>query len=254
MPTPIVQNKADLTTWQVESFRLTCFPSPITELDPTNWWRDVIGEEPENTVVRARERLRQDEGHVNDRKIVLGVQPIRIDWLMRPNEEEGKFTIGPFQDSLVPFLEMTASWFKITPPIRRLAFGTILVLPVDSRQAGYKILGKYLPNVKIDPVGTSDFLYQINRPRNSELQIPELQINRLTKWSVLKRGTFGFELSPSTPVAALLPSSETLACRLELDINTSPEYNGDLPTDKLTAIFNELVDLTKEIALKGDIP
>jgi hypothetical protein len=254
MSMPATQNKIDLSAWQVESFRVTCFPSSTTKFSAENWWQDTIGEQPENTTVRVRDGFRQDDGHFNGRKVVLGVQPIRIDWLMVPNEEEGQVTIGSFEDSLASFLEMMARWFKISPALRRLALGTILALPVESRQTGYELLGNYLPNVKLDPIGTSDFLYQINRPRNSQVQISELQINRLTKWSVLQRGLVGFELSPNAPVATLVPSSETFACRLELDINTSADYKNDLPSDKLTAVFNELVDLTKEIALKGDIP
>lgn len=253
MSMPTNQNKADLSTWQAESLRITCFLGSATEFNSANWWQEVIGEQPENTVVRAREGFRQDEGYVNGRKVLLGVQPIRIDWLMGPNENEGELTIGSFQDGLDSFLELISRWFRISPPLRRLAFGTVLVLPVDSRESGYKLLGNYLPNVKLDPIGTSDFLYQINRPRNSQLKIPELMINRLTKWSVLKRGLARFELSPDARVS-LLPSSETVACRMELDINTSAEYKGDLPSDKLINIFNELVDLTKEITLKGDIP
>jgi len=251
---PTVQNKADLATWQAESFRVTCFPSSATDISSKNWWMDVIGEQPENTTIRAKDGFRQDEGHINSRKVLLGIQPIRIDWLMLPNDQEGEISIGSFQEGLDVFLTLMSRWFKVNPPIRRLAFGTVLMLPVDSKQSGYELLGNYLPNVKLDPIGTSDFLYQINRPRTSQTKISDLLINRLTKWSVLKRGLVGFELSPSLPMAAFVPSSETLACRVELDLNTSADYKGDLPSDQLTEIFNELIDLTKEIALKGDIP
>jgi len=250
---PAVQQKADLSLWQVESFRVTCFPSSATEFNATNWWQEVVGEQPENTVVRAREGFRQDEGQVNGRKFILGVQPIRIDWVMGVKEEGGETTIGTFQDSLESFLEMMSRWFKISPPLRRLAFGSVLVLPVDSRESGYELLGNYLPNVKLDPIGMSDFLYQINRPRKSQTQIADLMINRLTKWSVLRRGLARFDLLPDARVS-LFPSSETFSCRLELDINTSAEYKEDLPSDRLSNIFNELVDLAKEITLNGDIP
>lgn len=253
MSTPTVQNKADLSTWQAESLRLTCFPSSAKEFKVEDLWQKIIGEPPENTIVRAREGFRQDDGHFNGRKVVLGTQPIRIDWLLGPSEQDGETTIGTFQENLDLFLELMSRWLKISPPLRRLAFGTILAFPVDSRKSGYERLGNYLPNVKLDPIGASDFLYQINRPRVSQSQIPELMINRLTKWSVLKRGLARFELSPDSQVS-LLPSSETLSCRLELDINTSGDYQNDLPLDKLTTIFNELVDLTKEISLKGDVP
>jgi hypothetical protein len=41
---------------------------------------------------------------------------------------------------------------------------------------------------------------------------------------------------------------------LELDVNTSGEYKNDIPSGKLVDVFHELVDLAKEIAIKGDIP
>ncbi len=253
MSVQIVQNQVGLSTWQAESLRLTCFPSPAKEFKAENWWQEVIGEPPENTIVRAREGFRQDEGNFNGRKVVLGTHPIRIDWLLKSNEEEGELTVGSFQDGLDSFLELMSRWFKISPHLRRLAFGAILALPVDNRKSGYELMAYYLPNVKLDPIGSSDFLYQINRTRNSQLGIAELEINRLSKWSVAKRGLVRFALSPDAHVSSF-PSSETFSCRLELDINTSGEYKNDIPSDKLVDVFHELVDLAKEIAVKGDIP
>lgn len=253
MSIPTVQNKVDLSTWQAESLRVTCFPSSATELNATTWWQDIVGEQPENTNVRARDGFRQDEGYFNGRKIILGVQPIRIDWLMISGGEEGELTIGSFQDSLDSFLELMSRWFKISPPLRRLAFGAILALPVDNRKSGYELIDNYLPNVKLDPIGSSDFLYQINRTRNSQMNISELEINRLSKWSVAKQGRARIDLLPEARVS-LFPSSDMFSCRLELDISTSADYKNDLPVDKLTNVFLELVDLAKEIALKGDIP
>lgn len=253
MLTADTQNNQDLSIWQAESLRVTCFPSPIKEFKTENIWQEVIGEPSENTIVRAREGFRQDEGHVNGRQFILASQPARIDWLIGPNEENGEMVIGNFQESLNEFLEIMIRWFKISPPLRRLAFGTVLVSPVNDRESGYELLGKYLPNVKLDPIGASDFLYQINRPRNSLSQISDLLINRLTRWSVLKRGVVGFDILLNSPTN-IFPSSESLACRLELDINTSADYKGDLATEKLTTIFDELVFLTKEIAINGDIP
>jgi hypothetical protein len=134
---------------------------------------------------------------------------------MRSNVEEGELTIGSIQDGLDSFLELMSRWFKISPPLRRLAFGAILALPVDDRKSGYELIGNYLANVKLDPIGSSDFLYQINRLRNSQL-ISDLEINRLSKWSVVKRGLARVDLLPEARVS-LFPSSDTFSCRLELD-------------------------------------
>jgi hypothetical protein len=253
IPMTILQDNTDLAVWQAEILRVTCFPSSTANFDSTSWWKDITGEQPEKTIERAREGFRQDEGVVGDKKIVLGVQPARIDWLMQSVENENQAPIGAFTDNLDSFLTMVSHWFKIAPPLARIAFGSVLMFPVDTREAGYELLAKYLPKIQIDSVGTSDFLYQINRPRMSQLEVPELKINRFTKWAVQKRGLAQLEFLPTNARISIFPSHETFSCRLELDINTSADFKSDLPQDKLMDIFNELVELAKEITVQGDI-
>ena len=132
------------------------------------------------------------------------------------------------------------------------AFGAVLLRPVENRQAGYQQIAAYLPHVQLDPEGASDFLYQINRPRNSNSGIPDLRINRLSKWSIAAsmESTFSF----GSTSAAHFPGPRHFACRLELDINTVPDFRDELAREQLPQIFQELVDLGKEIAKAGDIP
>jgi hypothetical protein len=44
------------------------------------------------------------------------------------------------------------------------------------------------------------------------------------------------------------------ACRLELDINTVPDFQGELPRESFGQLLGELTELGQEIAQKGDIP
>jgi hypothetical protein len=44
------------------------------------------------------------------------------------------------------------------------------------------------------------------------------------------------------------------ACRLELDINTVPEFQGQFERERLAPIFQELVDFAVEISNHGDVP
>jgi hypothetical protein len=44
------------------------------------------------------------------------------------------------------------------------------------------------------------------------------------------------------------------ACRLELDINTVPEFQDEFDRGRLPSILRELADLGLEIANRGDIP
>src|SRR5436190_1193852 len=79
-------------------------------------------------------------------------------------------------------------------PITRLAFGAVLAQPTEDRHSGYVQIAKYLPSIRLDVDGSSDFLFQINRPRPSRVGIENLLINRLARWSVLIFKTFGVTL------------------------------------------------------------
>ncbi len=247
------KNEVDLIAWQADILRVTCFPSSAVNFDSTNWWHDIMGEQPENTIVRAREGFRQDEGIVDEKKLILGVQPTRVDILMQSKEIENQTPIGLFTENLDPFLAIISRWFKIAPPLTRIAFGSVLIFPVANRETGYELLAKFLSKIQIDPFNSSDFLYQINRPRTSKTVTPELKINRLTKWSVQKSGLVHFVLSPIAKMPTTFPSKETVSCRLELDINTSEDFKSDLPQNKLINVLEELVELAKEIAVNGDV-
>jgi hypothetical protein len=48
--------------------------------------------------------------------------------------------------------------------------------------------------------------------------------------------------------------AEYFACRIELDINTVPDFPGELDREILQPIFGDLVDLGQEIVREGDIP
>ena len=95
-------------------------------------------------------------------------------------------------------------------------------------------------------------MYQINRRRDSRLGIPGLEINRLLKWSCLERRTAQFVVGETATVSEDSPSN--FAVRLEVDINTAPEYSKSLEPGNLADLFGEFVDLGTEIAEKGDIP
>ncbi len=89
--------------------------------------------------------------------------------------------------------------------------------------------------------------------RDSSSGIADLKINRLTKWSVAGHVSAQVELS-AQHVRYSRDEEPAFACRLELDINTSPELQGDLPKEKLPVILREMVNLGPEITKQGDIP
>lgn len=254
-----VAGRPPLTAWQAEILRLTAFPGPSARIVEPTWWADLAGEPPEAKSSRPRKGVQQEEGVFEGRKLVLVVEPTRIDWLFTPfDPQEREFdvvpTIGSFPESLDAFSQLMLRWFELgtCPSVQRLAFGAILLQPVEDRQTGYQQISAYLSSVRLDPEGSSDFSYQINRPRDSTSGIPGLRINRLSKWSVAAWKTGQFSVRP-TAVQHFLGQAY-FACRLEMDINTVPDFQDELSREQLPQVFQGLVDLGREIVKEGDIP
>ena len=250
-------NRPPLEVWQVETLRLTGFPSPAAPMTASTWWKDLAGEEPERRISQPRRGGQQEEGGLDNGKFVLVTRPARVDWLLtiadaHQMEERSIPTIGSLPQVLTTFRQLMLRWFALEtcPALIRLAFGAVLFQPVDDRPTGYRRLAAYLPSVILDPEGASDFFYQINRPRASTSRIPGLSINRLAKWSVPLHGLAAFSAAPAT----LTLSTPLTACRLELDINTAPDFQGELVRQQLPHVFHELVHLGEEIASEGDVP
>jgi hypothetical protein len=243
--------------WQVESVRVTAFPSEVVPVERISWWDDIVGVPPETVVSRPKTGQYQTQGEFEGRRLVLQIQPGRIDWNVSPTvqvaEEDPKIPLlGPFTDVIASLTKVVASWLPQAPPIKRVAFGAILVQPVENRRAGYVLIKKYLPGVAIDPDGSSDFFYQINRPRPSTTPIgDDLRINRLSKWSVqvAQRVTVTIDSGGIEGRAF----AEEVACRLEVDINTAPDFSGVLPSEQLVPLLQEMTELGREIAQKGDV-
>ena len=240
--------------WQVESLRMTAFPSPGTVFgEPPNWWETAVGEPPESRVHQPKVGVIQEQGRFSSGVLTLISQPGRIDWLLaRPDKAEVPW---PFEESLETFVPLILRWFDDAPVLQRIAFGAVLRSPVNDRADGYKKLSSYLHHVELDPEGSTEFLFQINRPRKSRSSVKNLLINRLSKWSVafMQQATYTVQ-QPEAAQFQLTNLQKEVFCRLELDINTAPDLEGDLPSKDLPEIFSELVELGREIVTKGDIP
>jgi hypothetical protein len=137
------------------------------------------------------------------------------------------------------------------PPSKRLAFGCVLTHPAEDRAEGYRWIANLLPSITLDPERSFDFNYAINRPRPTHTDIDGLVINRLSKWSVAKLRSIHLQLSQG-PKALLAP--ELIACRLEVDINTAPEFSGEFSANNSEPIVYELIELGTEIATAGELP
>ncbi|MGB0383433.1 MAG: hypothetical protein ACPGWR_01295 [Ardenticatenaceae bacterium] len=236
------QTKANPNPWQTELLRLTLFLSPAAQVVDPSWWHDLVGQSPETIISHPREGGRHESGLWGDANLALLLQPTRIDWLLTASDDDNSkvsVTGGTFKEKLRAFRKLMCRWFEFStcPAAQRLAFGAVLLSAVESQQDGLRQLSNLLP-VELDGNGSKDFSYQINRPRPSHSKIPGLSINRLSKWAVVSRAG----------------GSQDLACRLELDINTAPDFQGELPRASFAQLFGEFTELGQEIAEKGDIP
>lgn len=255
------QHHPDTVCWQAESFRLTAFLSPSAQIVEQDWWNKLTGELPDRKTSEPKTGIQQEEGRFKNDKIdghlVLTVHSTRIDWQLVPILEvpdSGFPTIGVFTESVDLFLKLMLHWLETAPSIQRLAFGAVLMQPGNSLKDSYYQLSSYLPfNLDED---SSDFLYQINRPRKlASIEIPDFSINRLSKWSASKWSVSLFAGSASDPsqLTQYVTKPTQFAVRLELDINTTADFLGELSSEKLPYVFQELVKFGKEIASKGDV-
>lgn len=238
--------------WGANQLRLTAFPAPTPVIQTPDWWAQATGGPPDQTAHNVKQAIFEASGTFGEGILTLRIQPLRIDWLYTPPMPDGlpafRETIGPFQTAIDYFGPIVERWFgqEDLPEIVRLAFGSVLLDPVESRQAGYQQLARFIPDVKLDVENSSDFSYQINRPRRSAV-VRDLMLNRLTKWSV---GAFQAFVAHGGGVAF---ADKSFACRLETDINSNPDYGQPLPRAALTELFHEYVGLAFEILEKGDV-
>ncbi len=256
MAIPAQDSVKSETIWQALTLRLTAFPVLGEPPHDDTWWAATVGQQPDQSTVQPRLGKSEQVGSLGKGILALATEPVRIDWVYGASQQQDDTlpVLGPYLETLDVFLQLMLKWLHLpsVPPIDRIAFGAIIVSPVPDRKTGYEKLKKYIRDVKIDSDNSTDFLYQINRPRSSRVGIPGLRINRLSKWSVLASFLNVFQVSSKQIASA--SSLTNLACRLEMDINTAPETRLHEHRERLADVFVELVDYSKELHDKGDIP
>ena len=253
--------------WKGVQLRATVFHPPTSKIPGiTQIWERITKAKPDRVIAEPKKGTIRQSGSLGDVDLLLSYSPERADWVVKPSEKEDESSpeeekphmIGPIRTLDLPFseladklLEITAIWVKDgNLGVTRLAFGADLLLPVPDIRTGYEVLSKFIQNCPESPEST-DFLYQINRPRPSE-SYETLQINRLSKWSVVRLEDTRISVSLGDPPSGHVAKSSQFSCRLELDINTTPS-NEVIPEEAINPLFGELQSLGLEIAGNGDI-
>jgi hypothetical protein len=248
------------TEWEALQLQLIAFPTlPATDIRQ-EWWQELTGTQPEESVRKRQERL--DQGPFDGRNLLLSADLLRFAWIVVPRLDPERLletplpTVGPFEESCDWFVALVDRWLaEFCPEVKRLGFVAKLARRTDDHASGYQELGRWLRGFEIDPEST-DFLYRINRKRPSQVAgAGGLRLNRLSTWVVGKfSGQVSAQMLSSPATRTEVSLRDTYACVADLDINTPAERQEALPRDIVLPLFHELVGLAKEIAREGDVP
>lgn len=237
--------------WSPANFRLTTFVSEEIAGDYANWWESVTGSAPDEVKEERRISRSTVSGPWEDGELKLIVQLARIDWVYESKKELISKTIptlGDFAAQSLVFQNAMGKWFQVSdcPSVNRLAFGVTLLHAASVMKDAFSFLNGRIPVTLYDD-GSSDLLYQINRPQPSKSD-DLIVINRLSKWSVI---TFSQQVLSAE---GTLKAADIFAATLELDINTAPSSDLSLSPTNMGVLLGEFVTLAQEIAINGDKP
>lgn len=246
-----------LNDWQAESLRFSAFQVNAIEPGNINHWESLVGHSPEQVHSRPQQQLVREEGPLLNGWLSVEARNDRIDWRLSQNPKlppKVLPVIGAYNLLQEEFKKLMQRWLTNCPPVHRLAYGAVLLLPADNLPGAYRLLNDLLRTIEIDSQNTHDFHYRINRRRSSHISGLGLEINRLSTWSAANISTIGVDISPNKQgIPKIIKSIDRSVCRLELDINTAPEFSVQMDKDVVTELFSELVTLGNEIAVEGDI-
>ena len=100
------RSRQPITAWQTHILRLTLFPfsASVDQIEKVIWWNDLMGEAPDESTSWPKVGELRQEGALNEGKLVLAVQPSRIDWRFTAAKEKPEVgeiaTVGVFPESL----------------------------------------------------------------------------------------------------------------------------------------------------------
>lgn len=251
--------------WLCESVRLSALWQVPEVLNNALSWESAVGLPPEVREDQPRRGTSRHAGPIGEAGATLELQmaPGRIDWVMTAGPTLGDLSkirtfsnIGAPQEALHAFDELLFVKAAQAYAAPRFAIGVVAMLPAKDRDASYADLAQLLRGLRPDLSGVSDFICQLNRPRKGK-SVPELMINRLSRWSSVK--VTGVQLViPHPGAVGTIPEhrlSEPLhGTRVELDINSAAERAEEIPAQSRISLLKELGTLAMEVLEKGDIP
>jgi hypothetical protein len=252
------------STWLCESIRVSALWRTTEDVSGLLTWQTVVGSEPEQRETQPRFGTMREVGPVwgGVAALELRASPGRADWTLSPIVPLDVHlsaipNIGSVTDTIPKFRDLIFDQVTGSYPASRFAFGLVALHQQPTVEASYKELAELLRNASLLLSGTSDFNYQINRPRKSK-SMEGLPINRVSRWSSMAMHGLQLQVSVppgSSPDGLISTQSPVLhATRVELDINSSIEWRDAIPAPVRSPLLDELVELAGELLTAGDVP
>lgn len=245
--------------WFAEAVRVTIFMPPTSGGCPLNW-EIVTGTKAARIVQQPAEMINQEAGPFGKGQLLGKSQLSRYDWIYgfnppNPTNPSAAFpNIGDFDAALTLLNSAAKKWPGFAQPVLRLAVGAVLIGQVKSQDEAKNLLAPLVPSVQLpDASVLHDFAYQVNRPRVSNV-VRGLTINRLSKWQVLQAELLAINVALGQVVGAPTVSDTASVIRAEFDVNTSATSTKAIAPAEIPALLDELVALTKDMGIKGDVP
>ena len=224
------------TEWQVEMLYIEAYSDEIANVSASEIWAAQLDFEPDEAHQFKRERMEAQEGDHKNGRIILIKRRDHVEWRYQASQDDesaGIPMIGKLQDELAVIVKLGKSWLSSPGmfEVNSLAFGAMLLNPVDNLESGFDALKEFLPILNVE--GMSEFSYRVNRPRISQV-VDNLLVNRETWWTTVS-------------------SNHEFAARLRFEIRTEANRAEALSPGSIVGLLDEMVTWGLELSSKGDI-
>lgn len=243
MPIPVI------TSWKLESLRLSVFLAEPIDPNQQSWWKIITGLEPETTTSKRQTGEYTEDGVFGDWRLTLAINGIsqnRVDWLAYPAVPDliSFSSIGNYVEESEKFYKLFHGWLSDNcPPAFRIAYGAVLLNEVADRRAGYEVLSACLPIIKFNSESWSDFSFQVNNRTSSNI-LTGMTLNILTKWNAIQMVRMPIDQTGSA-------LADKHACRLELDLSSAADNKTSIQAGKLTLLYGELRTIADQYVSNG---
>jgi hypothetical protein len=233
--------------WQASQLQLVLFTQRALPLS-TDIFSAFAGAPPDVQEDRPKELARRQVGSMNGAQLSVQITPIRVDIVLSPAlNVENPYSIGELKSQLTQFAKATLDWLPAWEvPTTRLSLVVRAVAPGGSLEACYQILKDNLRSVRVRPGEMNEFIFRVNwKAKTATLR--EGYYNRITTWSAVQ-----FKMSGMVGPEQGVPIATQQFAQVEMDLNTPQDRSTALPSDRLTTIYRDLLQLALEIADNGE--